>query len=47
MRAPRARMHGGQAASEPVETETAVTRNGATRNDKTRCISIKSEIFQN
>ena len=39
-------MHGGQAASEPVETETAVTKNGATRNDKTRYISIKSDIFQ-
>ena len=42
-----ARMQAGHAASEPAETETEVTRNVATRNDKTRCISIKSEIFQN
>ena len=46
LRAPRARMHGGQAVSEPAETETVVTRNGETRNDKTRYSSIKSNIFQ-
>ena len=39
-------MHGGQAVSEPAETETVVTRNGETRNDKTRYSSIKSNIFQ-
>ena len=45
--APHARMHIGQAVSEPAETETAVTENGATREDKTRYINTKSDIFQN
>ena len=40
-------MHGGQAVSEQVETEILVTRNGARKNDKTRYINIKSNVFQN
>ena len=45
--APCARMYVGQAVHEPAETKTAITRNVATRNDKTRYISIKCDIFQN